>query len=75
MTVLNLSVCKYWLLGVGLLVSIGQVSAVQFVKAPEISKNPNDRVPLAAVLSFETDVPVSTLVEVNDGVKSEAKRS
>lgn len=38
MTVLNLSVCKYWLLGVGLLVSIGQVSAVQFVKAPEISK-------------------------------------
>ena len=35
-----------------------------------ISKNPNDRVPLAAVLSFETDVPVSTLVEVNDGVKS-----
>jgi len=70
MTVFNLSVYKYWLLGIGLLLSIGQVSAVQFVKAPEISKNPNDRVPLAAVLSFETDVPVSTLVEVNDGVKS-----
>lgn len=40
-----------------------------FAKAPEISKNPNESAPLAAVLTFEVTQPVATQVEVDDGSK------
>ena len=59
-----------WLLALGAFIAVGSASAVQFVKPPEIAQNPNDRVPLAAVLSFETDEPVSTTVEITEGGKT-----
>jgi arylsulfate sulfotransferase len=38
-----------------------------FTCFPSISRNPNSRVPLAAVLSFTADMEVQTTVEVSDG--------
>ena len=42
-------------------------NAAQFLRTPQIGKNPNERVPLAAVLTFEVDKPVSTQIEISDG--------
>lgn len=42
-------------------------SAPRFVEQPTIIQNPNPRVPLAAVLRFETNAPVSTTVTLSDG--------
>lgn len=41
--------------------------ALQFISPPQVDRNPNDRVPLAAVLTLQADTAVSTQVEVNDG--------
>lgn len=47
----------------------GWANALQFSRAPEIVQNPNPRVPLAAVLTFEVDSPVTTRVAVDDGTR------
>lgn len=39
-----------------------------FVTPPVLRPNPNPKVPLAAVLSFEASEPVTTIVSVTDGV-------
>jgi hypothetical protein len=44
--------------------------ALKFVSLPQVERNPNDRVPLAAVLSLQADVPVSTEVVIGDGLRS-----
>jgi len=46
-------------------------SSVQFVSAPTIRANPNPAVPLAAILTFETKMPVSTRIEIicGDGAR------
>ena len=51
----------------GLLAWAGLAHAVQFSRAPQISGNPNERAPLAAVLSFDIDRPAATTVAVDDG--------
>ena len=38
-----------------------------FTSSPSISGNPNSRVPLAAILRFNTDKEIQTTVEVSDG--------
>ncbi|MCX7173858.1 MAG: aryl-sulfate sulfotransferase [Proteobacteria bacterium] len=50
-----------------LLLSSDIASALQFSKPPQIAKNPNERVPLAAILSFEVEKPVKTEIQVDDG--------
>jgi len=52
-----------WLLGF----SVSQAAAPAFEQGPSVIQNPNAAVPLAAVLSFETDQPVDTTVTVADG--------
>ena len=42
----------------------------EFVEGPAVEPNPNPRAPLAAVLGFETNVPVSTEVAITDGVNA-----
>ena len=42
----------------------------EFVEGPVVAPNPNPRAPLAAVLGFETDVPVTTEVAITDGVNA-----
>ena len=42
-------------------------NGTEFTAEPELTKNPNDRVPLAAVLRFSTDEPVTTTIRVSDG--------
>jgi len=44
--------------------------ALRFVSPPQVERNPNDRAPLAAVLSLHADVPVSTEVVIGDGQRS-----
>ena len=39
---------------------------MEFIAAPTIYQNPNPSVPLAAVLAFEVDEPVTTRVEIAD---------
>ena len=46
------------------------VAAPKFVRPPVVSANPNPAVPLAAVLTFTADQPVSTAVAVSDGKHS-----
>ena len=41
--------------------------ALKFVSAPQVNRNPNERAPLAAVLSLEADVPASAQVDISDG--------
>ncbi len=40
---------------------------VKFIESPRIEKNPNERVPLVALIYFKTDQPVSTKVLIEDG--------
>ncbi len=42
-------------------------AAPRFVDPPAVSANPNPAAPLAAVLRFKADQPVTTLVDVTDG--------
>ena len=42
----------------------------EFVEGPTVEPNPNPRAPLAAVLRFETDVPVTTTVDIGDGANA-----
>ncbi len=42
----------------------------QFTITPRIVANPNLRVPLAGILSFDTDEKVATQVEITDGEHS-----
>ncbi|MFM9970995.1 MAG: aryl-sulfate sulfotransferase [Burkholderiales bacterium] len=42
----------------------------QFIRPPTVTQNPNPRAPLAAVLTFQTDVPVSIDVAISDGTNS-----
>ena len=42
---------------------------VKFVKPPSIEKNPNESVPLVAIVRFEADGPVSSTLEIDDGRK------
>ena len=41
-----------------------------FTQTPEIKRNPNGRVPLVALVYFQTEVPVSVTIYVSDGRKS-----
>jgi arylsulfate sulfotransferase len=45
-------------------------SELDFVSAPTVMPNPNPRAPLVAVISFATDKPVNTTIEINDGERS-----
>ena len=40
---------------------------VRFIDIPRIEKNPNERVPLVALIYFKADEPVTTTVVVEDG--------
>jgi len=40
--------------------------ALEFTSPPRVEQNPNPRVPLVAVLHFETDQAVSTTVQIDD---------
>ena len=42
----------------------------EFVEGPTVEPNPNPRAPLAAVLRFEADVPVTTTVDIGDGANA-----
>ena len=42
---------------------------VQFIRPPRIEQNPNERVPLVALIYFETDEPVATTISMEDGHK------
>lgn len=42
-------------------------NAIEFTKEPTIKKNPNPKVPLAAVVHFSADRPVETKIQVSDG--------
>ena len=56
------------LTSVGLFGYAGLLSAAGiFQSEPSIQQNPNPRVPLAAILRFETKGPVATTVSLNDG--------
>ena len=55
-----------WILGS----SVVQAAAPVFQTGPFVVQNPNEAVPLAAILSYETDQPVSTTVTVDDGDKT-----
>ena len=48
---------------------VGQISAAtpSFTSGPNVAKNPNQRVPLAAIVSFEASEPVTTKLLVDDG--------
>ncbi len=46
------------------------VASPIFKQAPVIEANPNPRVPLAALLRFAADRPVTTRIEVSDGDRS-----
>ncbi|MBL0088522.1 MAG: aryl-sulfate sulfotransferase [Ideonella sp.] len=52
------------------LLSAWPAHALQFIAAPQVVRNPNDRAPLAAVLSFQADMPVSTQVDISDGQRN-----
>jgi hypothetical protein len=41
--------------------------APRFITQPTIAQNPNERVPLAAIVRFEADRPVTTTITLNDG--------
>jgi hypothetical protein len=41
----------------------------EFVEAPRIEQNPNERVPLVALVRFKTDSPCALLLEIDDGRK------
>jgi hypothetical protein len=40
---------------------------VQFVEAPHVSRNPNPRAPLVALVQFKCSEPVATTLDVDDG--------
>ena len=44
-------------------------STPQFLKAPEVLRNPNPRAPLAAILKISTDRPVRAMVRMTDGTR------
>ena len=46
------------------------MSSIDLITAPHVEKNPNDRVPLVALIYFDVNVSVSSTVEVNDGHKT-----
>lgn len=52
-----------------ILAGAGTANALQFLQAPEISKNTNPKVPLAAILTFAIDTAVATRVDVDDGTR------
>ena len=41
----------------------------QFLKQPEVIRNPNPRAPLTAILKISTDHPAKVLVRITDGIK------
>ncbi len=45
----------------------GSAGAIDITADPVIEENPNSAAPLAAVLTFETNVPVTTQLQVSDG--------
>jgi arylsulfate sulfotransferase len=45
-------------------------AAPRFLQPPSLSANPNASVPLAAVLEFKTDRPVTALIDITDGKHS-----
>lgn len=49
------------------LIACACLAAPRFTQEPAIQPNPNSAVPLAAVLSFRADTPVSTVIEISDG--------
>jgi arylsulfate sulfotransferase len=53
-----------------LLLSIGCAEPVQFTEPPALANNPNSRAPLAGIVRFTTDRPVSTTLSVTDGTHS-----
>jgi hypothetical protein len=46
---------------------VAQQGSLTFVQAPRVLPNPNPRVPLAALIEFETSQPVKAWVDVDDG--------
>jgi len=42
-------------------------AAIRFTSAPTVLANPNPAVPLAAILSFKTETPVATRIEIAHG--------
>ena len=42
---------------------------MQIGETLRVEKNPNESVPLVAIVYFSADVPVSTTIEINDGNK------
>ncbi|MFP6828249.1 MAG: aryl-sulfate sulfotransferase [Gammaproteobacteria bacterium] len=55
-----------WMLGF----SLTQAAPPVFEQGPSVIQNPNEAVPLAAILSFETDQAVDTKVTVEDGERT-----
>ncbi|MEP7362878.1 MAG: aryl-sulfate sulfotransferase [Acidobacteriota bacterium] len=54
-----------------LILVAGAVSAApRFTTPPALAANPNPSVPLAAILTFQADQPVTTLIDVTDGKHS-----
>ncbi|MGH9577317.1 MAG: aryl-sulfate sulfotransferase, partial [Terriglobales bacterium] len=64
-------ILSYLMLALAMVVPVSGVSAQDkapaFTAAPSVQRNPNARVPLAAVLSFSADRKVATSVEISDG--------
>lgn len=50
-----------------LIASLPMAAAPRFTTAPALTANPNAGAPLAAVLKFSADEPVTTLIDVGDG--------
>ena len=52
------------------LVACEAANHFSFTDAPSIVQNPTPRVPLAAILTFSTETPVATTVQISDGDNS-----
>jgi hypothetical protein len=48
----------------------GDTQGPAFVDLPTVTDNPNPRVPLAAIVSFTADEPVTTVLDISDGETS-----
>jgi arylsulfate sulfotransferase len=62
----TLSLILLWPLGL----AVTEAAPPIFEQDPSVMQNPNAAVPLAAILSFETDQPVETVVTVADGERT-----
>lgn len=60
---------RAWFFGVAatILQSAPLAAAPVFTQAPRVIANPNQSAPLAAVVAFEADQPVSTKIRITDG--------